>query len=187
MTVYELLDLFPAYDERNTRIREAIAKLHANLSFRSRVAAVSISGGSDSDVMLDMIQALDPLTNYPGSEIHYVWFDTGLEYSATKQHLDELESKYGIVIERRRAKVPVPLGCKTYGLPFLSKRVAGYISRLQAHGFRWEDEVFDVLLARYPDCKAALRWWCNEWGPDSQINISRNRLLKEFMIANPPF
>lgn len=186
MDVYELLDLFPAYDESNTRIRDMIAKVHANLSFRSKVAAVSISGGSDSDVMMDVIQALDPPTNYPDSEIHYIWFDTGLEYTATKRHLDDLEIKYGVTIERRKAKMPVPLGCKTYGLPFLSKRVSQYISRLQANGFQWEDEPFDVLWARYPNCKAALRWWCNEWGPDSQLNIDRHRLLKEFMIANPP-
>lgn len=189
MTVYELLDLFPAHDERNIRIRDMIAKVHANLSFRAKVAAVSISGGSDSDVMLDVIQTLDPPANYPDSEVHYVWFDTGLEYTATKQHLDDLEAKYGITIERRRAKMPVPLGCKTYGLPFLSKQVSQYISRLQAHGFdfkKWGDSPFSFLLAMYPNCKAAIRWWCNEWGPDSQINICRTRLLKEFMVANPP-
>lgn len=187
MTVYELLDMFPEKECKN--IRDAISKTHANLQFRSKVALVSISGGSDSDVMLDMIQALEPEKSYPESEIHYVWFNTGLEYQQTKDHLADLESKYGITIERADAKTPVPLGCKTYGLPFLSKQVAGYIGRLQAHHFDFTkdgNKSFDELMALYQDCKAALRFWCNEWGEDSQINISNYRWLKEFMIAHPP-
>ena len=179
-----LLELCTAF-YGETVIQDALCKLDENLS-NNRVVAVSISGGSDSDVMLDMIEAIDKDRYSPPPEIHYVWFDTGLEYAATKRHLDALEAKYGITIERRKAKVPVPLGCKTCGLPFLSKRISGYISRLQAHGFQWEDGPFDVLYARYPKCKAALRWWCSEWGEGSQLNISANRLLKEFMMANPP-
>ena len=179
-----MLELFPEKECPN--INSAFRKLHANMMFRAERAMVSISGGADSDMMLDMLMALDPAKNYPNSEIHYVWFDTGIEYTATKQHLKALEEKYGIAIERKRAKTPVPLGCKTWGQPFMSKQISQYISRLQAHNFQWEDEPFDVLYQRYPNCKAALRWWCNAFGPDSQINIEKCRLLKEFMIANPP-
>lgn len=168
------------------RIQSAIRKLHANLMFRSEVALVSLSGGSDSDVVLDMVQALEPEKNYPDANLHYVWFDTGLEYTATKEHLSYLEEKYNISIERIRAKTPVPVGCKNYGQPFMSKQISQFISRLQAHGFKWEDEPFDVLYARYPNCKAALRWWCNAWGAGSMTNIEKCRLLKEFMIEKPP-
>lgn len=185
MTALErMLELFPEKECPN--INSAFRKLHANLMFRSERAMVSISGGADSDMMLDMIMALDPGKNYPNSEIHYVWFDTGIEYTATKQHLKDLEEKYGITIERQRAKTPVPIGCRTWGLPFISKQVSQYISRLQAHNFQWEDEPFDVLYQRYPNCKAALRWWCNAFGLGSRLNIERCRLLKEFIIANPP-
>ena len=123
--------------------------------FRSERAVVSISGGADSDMMLDMIQALEPEQNYPNAEIHYVWFNTGMEYTATKRHLDYLEAKYGITIERRKANTPVPIGCKTWGQPFLSKRISQYISRLQAHGFQWENErlkpsMLDTRIARRP-------------------------------------
>ena len=180
----KMLKLFPENESKN--INSAFRKLHANMMFRSERAMVSISGGADSDVMLDMIMALDPGKNYPFNEIHYVWFDTGIEYAATKQHLKYLEEKYGIEIERKRAKTPVPLGCKTWGQPFMSKQISQYIGRLQAHDFQWEDEPFDVLYKRYPNCKAALRWWCNEFGVGSQMNIEKCRLLKEFMIANPP-
>ena len=43
----------------------------------------SISGGSDSDIMLDIIHKVDI-----NRKVKYVWFDTGLEYSATKRHLE---------------------------------------------------------------------------------------------------
>lgn len=180
----KMLQMFPESESKN--INDAFRKLHANLKFRSKVAAVSISGGADSDMMLDMIIALDPAKNYPDSEVHYVWFDTGIEYTATKQHLKDIEAKYGITVERKKAKTPVPVGCKSWGQPFISKQVAQYISRLQVHGFKWEDEPFDVLYKRYPNCKAALRWWCNAFGLGSMMNIEKCRVLKEFMVANPP-
>lgn len=187
MKVEELLEVFQG--DECERIRDTIRKTHANLGFRAERAIVSISGGSDSDVMLDLIRALEPEKNYPQSELHYVWFNTGMEYAATKKHLEYLEERYGIVIERERAKMPVPLGCKTYGLPFLSKQASAYISRLQDHGFNfslWGNESFGFLYSMYPKCKAALRFWCNEWGEGSRMNISAIRLLKEFMIENPP-
>lgn len=141
----------------------------------------SISGGSDSDIMLDLFSKLDD-----ENKIKYVWFDTGLEYEATKRHLRYLEQKYGIEIIRLKAKKPIPVSCKQYGQPFLSKQVSNYIARLQRHGFQWEDEELNVLLAKYPNCKVALRWWCNDWGEKSKFNICYNKWLKEFMIQNPP-
>ena len=112
MKVEHFLELFEPFritgNESASRIQDAIRKLHANLMFRSKCAVVSISGGADSDVMLDMIMALEPEVNYPDAELHYVWFNTGLEYTATKEHLSYLEEKYGITIERIRAKTPVP-------------------------------------------------------------------------------
>ena len=145
---------------------------------------VSISGGSDSDDVLDLCTKLD---------IHhkciYCFFDTGLEYQATKDHLKFLESKYHIEIIREKPVKPIPVSCREFGQPFISKRVSDMISRLQRHNFQWEDEPFDVLYKRYPKCKAALRWWCNKWNDSfgrSQFNIAQNHYLKEFMISNPP-
>ena len=143
---------------------------------------VSVSGGADSDRMVDMIEHF----GYPAGCVEYHYFDTGMEFAATKAHLDDLEKKYGITIKRHRAKMPVPLAVKQYGYPFLNKKFSNYIHRLQNHNFKWEDKPFDVLLAEYPRCKAALRWWCNEWGEGSKNNINRRKYLKEFMIENPP-
>lgn len=141
----------------------------------------SISGGWDSDILMDVVWRCD-LEN----KVDYVWFDTGLEYQATKDHLKFLEQKYGIEIKPYKAIKPIPLTCKQYGQPFLSKRVSDYMSRLQKHGFKWEDRPFKELCKKYPKCEAALKWWCNEWGGGSSFNIKRNRYLKEFIIENPP-
>lgn len=157
----------------------------------------SVSGGSDSDVMLDICWKCDK-----DDKVDYIWFDTGLEYQATKDHLKYLENKYGIYIEPYKAIKPIPVSCKQYGQPFLSKQVSEMIQRLQRHNFQWEDESFDVLLEKYckwndkkqdwVGCKMALQWWCNEFenekgtGRISKFNIAYNKWLKEFMIANPP-
>ena len=101
----------------------------------------SISGGSDSDVMLDLLERVRN-----GRKITYVFFDTGIEYQATKNHLNDLEAQYGIEIVRRRAKKPVPVGCKEYGVPFLSKEISQKIYYLQKHGFEWEDAPLSELL-----------------------------------------
>ena len=141
----------------------------------------SISGGADSDVMLDIVWKCDK-----NNIIEFVWFDTGLEYQATKEHLKYLEEKYGIEIKPYRAIKPIPTTCKQYGQPFLSKYVSDMIQRLQRHNFGWEDGTYNDLAIKYPKCKGALKWWCNVNGNSSHFNIQRNKWLKEFMILNPP-
>ena len=56
-----MLELFPETECPN--INSAIRKLHANLMFRSERAMVSISGGADSYMMSDLIQALEQEQN----------------------------------------------------------------------------------------------------------------------------
>lgn len=144
---------------------------------------VSISGGSDSDILVDLFERINKDI---GSDITYVFFDTGLEYDATKEHIKYLEHKYGIKIEIKKAKIPIPISCKKYGQPFLSKQVSEFIERLQKHDFKWKDKTFEELKKEYPNCKAALKWWCNKWGEESKFNIEYNKGLKEFIIKNPP-
>lgn len=141
----------------------------------------TISGGYDSDITMDICIRCD-IEN----KITYVFFDTGLEYKATKEHLKELERKYNVKIAIKKARKPIPKAVKEYGVPFLSKTISEFIERLQRHGFKWEDKPFEELYKEYPKCKAALRWWCNEWDAGSRFNISRNKWLKEYMIDNPP-
>ena len=50
-------------------------------------------------------------------------------------------------------------------------------------------------MKEYPKCKAAIRWWCNDFPEKtdkkgkvikSRFNINYIRGLKEFVVANPP-
>ena len=141
----------------------------------------SISGGSDSDIMLDICAKCDK-----DNKIEYVWFDTGLEYQATKDHLRYLEERYNIKIMSYKAIKSIPLTCKQYGQPFLSKQVSEFMMRLQKHNFKWEDKSFGELIQEYPKCKSALEWWCGTKGKSSHYNITQNKWLKEFILENPP-
>ena len=172
----------------------------------------SISGGSDSDIVLDIIHKVDI-----NRKVKYVWFDTGLEYDATKRHLEYLENRYAIEIIKIRAKTPIPLSCKKYGQPFISKIVSKNIESLQRYNFDFSKETDNDYIRMikkyciahdhkiknaveidgkwYSGCVGAILWWCNvqeklPWGTDLSFNIkfciSRNTWLKEFMIENPP-
>ena len=141
---------------------------------------ISISGGSDSDILLDLLCKFDK------SKLMFIFFDTGLEYQATKDHLNYLEQKYDIEIIREKAIKPIPLTCRDYGQPFLSKQVSECIKRLQKHNFKWEDKPYEDLIKEYPNCIHALKWWCNEYGEKSKFNINYNKHLKEFLIENNP-
>lgn len=173
----------------NVTVFDGLIKARAVLLHHKKVV-VSISGGSDSDIVLDIIEKCRNDEN----EIVYVWFDTGVEYRATKEHLKYLEERYSISIERVRAQKTIPTCCREYGQPFLSKFVSKQIEVLQRAGFKFEDEPYEALLARYPKATAAVRWWCNyystykhpEYTTPSQFDIGRNKWLKEFITMYPP-
>ena len=173
----------------NLTIFDSFVKAFPKIEKGQRIVC-SISGGADSDIMLDILAQLDT-----EKKIKYVFFDTGIEYQATKIHLEYLENKYGINIDRMKALKPVPRGCREYGLPFWSKHASEMIERLQRYNFKWENKPFSELIKEYPKCRAALRWWCNDFpektGKDGKIIKSKYNInyivgLKEYMIAFPP-
>lgn len=203
MNISEFLDRSPD----NHELMNAFCKTEQHLD-RCDKAQVSISGGADSDVMLDLVLKADK-----NRKASFVFFDTGLEYEATKRHLTYLENKYGIEIKKHKAKVPIPLACRKYGQPFLSKSISKKIQELQRHGFNWEDKPCLELLEEYCNelteheafkngklkrgvckkygrywrgCANSILWWCNENGDKSRFNIEHTPFLKEFMIENPP-
>lgn len=147
---------------------------------------VSVSGGADSDVMVDLVERVR--TAAP-TDVSYVWFDTGLEYQATRRHVGDLESRYGIRIERRRAEKTIPVSCKEYGQPFLSKHISEMCERLQRNGFDWRDAGADELLRLYPRAVTSVKWWTNantRTDKPGWFDIGRVRWLKEFMVEHPP-
>lgn len=76
-------------------ISDAFTKADSVLNHKGyKNIACSVSGGADSDIMIDICEKVKP------HGVHYVWFDTGIEYQATKDHLKYLENHYGITIER---------------------------------------------------------------------------------------
>lgn len=146
----------------------------------SKNIVVSVSGGSDSDVIVDFVHQC----GY-SDKVSYIFFDTGLEYQATKDHLDYLEDRYGIVIERIRSYRSIPTCCKSFGIPFVSKFASECIHRLQQHSFNFEDRPLKELIKDYPTCKSALKWWCNENRINS-YNVAYKKHLKEFLVEHPP-
>lgn len=167
------------FDElKNITLLKSFLKTENILGVYKKIA-VSVSGGADSDVVVDLISKCDI-----ESDVRYVFFNTGLEYQATFEQLDFLEKKYNIKIEKVKVKKPIPLTIRDKGQPFISKWVSEMIKRLQSHDFEWKDEPFDVLLKKYPNCRCALRWWCNDHTPSLCIN--QNKFLKEFLVTFPP-
>lgn len=181
----ELMELFP----NNPRILEAVLKTEDHINTQARDGGkimVSISGGSDSDIMLDMFERL----GYDDGEVVYVWIDTGLEYDATKRHLKYLEEKYGINIKRYRPAMTVAQACKRYGVPFLSKQDSNSIYRLQSKGFDFKSEDFDDLVERFPRTMTGIKYWLSLWdskdGKKGKFSQGRHAGLHEFMLANDP-
>ena len=173
-------------ESQNAIILDAFMKARSVLE-QHNVACVSISGGSDSDVMLDLIERVRDRT---GCEIIYVWFDTGFEYAATKRHLTFLEKKYGIQITRVKAEKSVPTCVRQYGQPFISKYVSRQINALQKYGFNWRDDRYEELIEKYSGCQAAVKWWTNKWSGRERpgwYDIGHVPKLKEFMMLKTPW
>ena len=169
-TMTELMALFP----NNPTILDAVIKTEDHIARQAQQGGkimVSISGGSDSDIMLDMFERI----GYPDGLVYYAWFDTGMEYQATKRHLVYLEQRYGITIHRHRPKLTVAQACKRYGVPFFTKRDSQRIEALQRHDFQ-----FSGICAN--GYKADEFYW-NE---KSRTSASHATGLREFLEYNPP-
>ena len=214
MSVITVSDILkPMIDSgiENLVIVDSVQKAYMLInSSRYHNIAVSVSGGSDSDIVVDIISKVDL-----DKKVRYIFFDTGLEYSATKEHLDFLENKYNIKIERLKAYKSIPTCVKSYGQPFLSKQISSNIESLQRYSFEWDDTDDYIYLIKkyckktgithgksvfidgfyYEGCVSAILWWCNVIGKlpwnkfarrTDHFNISRKKYLKDFLVENPP-
>lgn len=147
----------------------------------------SVSGGSDSDLCVALAATLDT-----SKKVKYAFFNSGLEYQATLDHLNFLEKQWGIEIQRTRPELPIPLAVSKYGQPVISKFVSEALGSLQRHGFNWEDISYEEMIARgYP--KGYSAFWTNHYQQregcehlPKQFNINYNKLLKEYIMSNPP-
>lgn len=141
-TLLDVLDAMPD----NQCVIDNIVKGWAHInSPKYKKILCTISGGSDSDDMM-LITALCDVRGI----VDYVFFNTGLEYKATHEHLREMEQTYNRTIRTVPAVEYVASAVKKYGYPFLNKKpVSDNIKRLQKYGFKWEDDDFETLVRRY--------------------------------------
>lgn len=84
---------------------EAIKSIIAKGLIEHPDAICSYSGGSDSDILLDLIERTRAMFELP--PIKYVFFNTGLEMKATRDHVKYVAEKYGVEIEERRPEINI--------------------------------------------------------------------------------
>lgn len=108
------------------RIMNTMAKMALHLQTHESIC-VSVSGGSDSDIIVHMIATC--FREYL-PKIHFVFINTGLEYAATKRHIEEIQEKYDITIETIRGE-SVVTAVRKYGVPIISKVYSHIIDGVQ--------------------------------------------------------
>lgn len=105
------------------RINNTMGKMDYYLSNHNSIC-VSVSGGSDSDIIVHMIATY---FRQFLPKIHFVFADTGLEWTATREHIKYLQSKYDMKIDTVRG-MSVVTAVRTCGVPVISKRHSDVIN-----------------------------------------------------------
>ena len=193
----------PAYADFDApRKFEAIKAIIAKRLVEHPNAICSYSGGSDSDIMLHMIETVRKLYDLP--EVQYCFFNTGLEMEAIKRHTRKVAEQYGITITEHRPKKGIVQAVREHGQPFMSKIVSSGLEGVQnkevplsiaAEYENAEDKPAKrmELRERYPRCESIINFLCGcnsagEPRPDIQLVIGSSKYLLDFIIANPiPF
>lgn len=164
-------------------------------------AICSYSGGSDSDIMIDLIEnARKIVPSLP--EVKYVFFNTGLEMKATKDHIKAVEEKYGVEIEERRPEINIVRAVRTYGIPFVSKIMSAGLEEWQKKGIplsiaqEYEEAENkaakrEELKERYPKCESLINFLCccnsdGEPRPNIQLVINSSKYMRDFIGENQP-
>ena len=97
----------PAYADYDAPAKfEAIKSIIAKRLREHPKAICSYSGGADSDILLDLIERTRSMMPFL-PKVDYVFFNTGLEMQATKDHVKQQAEKYGVEIREARPKVNI--------------------------------------------------------------------------------
>ena len=164
-------------------------------------AICSYSGGADSDILLDLIERCRKIL--PSIQpVKYVFFNTGLEMKATKDHVKDVMQKYGVEIETVRPKVNIVQATRRHGQPFVSKIMSGGLEEWQKKKVplsiaeeyeQAEDKAAkrQELRERYPGCESVINFLCccnskGEPRPDIQLVINSSKYMREFIAEYPP-
>ena len=166
-------------------------------------AICSYSGGSDSDILIDLIERTRHMigTHYL-KEVDYVFFNTGLEMKATKDHVKATAEKYGVTIREARPKINIVQATRKCGVPFVSKIMSQGLSEWQKKGVpltiadeydQAEDKAAkrQELRERYPNCETVINFLCccnsaGEPRPNIQLVINSSKYMKDFIAEYPP-
>lgn len=164
-------------------VYETILKMRQHFKDHERIL-ISVSGGSDSDCIVHLVCKYFPEYLH---KCRFVWVDTGLEYVATKQHLKDIEKKYGIQIERIRGK-SVVWAVKNYGVPILNKLKSKAIDYLQ-RGVPCGERLVNMDSKRFgfTESQKRLAYYCKENGikvSSKCCDISKKKPLYDYIKAN---
>lgn len=178
----------------------AIESIVARLLREHPNAICSYSGGSDSDILIDIIERARKMYKLP--PVKYVFFNTGLEMQATKKHVAETAEKYGVEIETIKPKKNIVLSTKEYGVPFISKIVSAAMETVQKKELplsikKEYDAAEDKaakrkeLKERYPCSETGINFLCccnssGEPRPNIQLVVNSSKYLYDFMCEHPP-
>lgn len=163
-------------------------------------AICSYSGGSDSDIMIDLIERTRKIFDLPS--VDYAFFNTGLEMQATKNHVKYVADKYGVKIKEHRPKINIVLATRKYGVPFVSKIMSAGLNGWQKKNIplsiaeeynQAEDkcEKRKELKERYPNCESTINFLCccnsaGEPRPNIQLVINSSKYMRDFIAEYPP-
>ena len=163
-------------------------------------AICSYSGGADSDILIDLIERTRKLFDLP--PVKYVFFNTGLEMKATKDHVKATAEKYGVEIETVRPKINIVQSARKYGIPFVSKIMSGGLEEWQKKKVPLtiadeynaaEDKAKkrEELRERYPHCEQVINFLCccntaGEPRPNIQLVINSSKYMLDFIREFPP-
>lgn len=191
----------PAYADFDAPAKfAAIQSIIARRLTEHPKAICSYSGGADSDIMIDLIERTRQIYELP--PVKYVFFNTGLEMRATKEHVREMAQKYGVEIEECRPKVGIVQAARTYGIPFVSKIMSAGLEEWQKKGVplsiaeeydKAEDKAAKrrEMKERYPKSEKLINFLCccnsvGEPRSNTQIVISSSRYMIDFIREYPP-
>ena len=181
---------------------QAITGIIMERLFEHPKAFCAYSGGSDSDILIDLLESARKL-NPSLPEIKYAFFNTGLEMKAIKDHVKEISEKYGVEIEEIRSNPNIIQATRKYGLPFYSKTASRKLHDLQTHPevpisiyyeyVNSEDKSskIDELIEKYPNCAALIHYITGTKADNSpctnaQLSISSIKYFVDFINEFPP-
>ena len=158
-------------------------------------AICSYSGGSDSDILIYLIERVRMIFNLP--PVKYAFFNTGLEMKATKDHVRLTAEKYGVEIAEHRPEIGIVTASRRYGIPFVSKIMSAGLEGWQKKGIplsiadeyaQAEDKVAkrQELSERFPKCESIINFLCccnseGEPRPDIQLVINSSKYMLDFI------